>query len=167
MNRNKLYVFLSILIMLIGIIVAISCEIDTSGIYDDNVGTVTAGIGTHICVVMLFVLTSAFMLYLFFKNITDNAMTTKYYSFIGGYLISGLFFSVASGYQARANNLFNFYSSMNSAPNWYASEFTNSAWFDTLPDVANKFSTNATTFYILMIVAVIITVVLAKRVLSD
>ncbi len=167
MKQNKLYVFLSILIMLIGIIVAFTCEIDTSIIYDDSIGTVPVNIGMHVFVVMLFVLASSWTLYLFFKNKTNNSLYTKHYSLLGGYLISGLLFSVASGCQARAHHLFSFYSSMGSAPSWYASEFKNAPWFDTLPDAANRFSTIATTLYILMFIAVVITAILAKRASSD
>lgn len=164
---KKILAFLATLIMLIGIIVALTCELNTSDIFDPIANSVPTNIGTHVLVIMLFVIVSAFMLMLFCKSASpNNKMNGRHFAFLGAYAVSGLLFSLASAYQARGNNLLQFYADINFAPGWYGEEFTNSSWFPSLPQIADNFASSATLYYIMMLIAIVITVVMALRAFS-
>lgn len=169
MKKEKLKLILvgcALLIMFIGIIVALNAELNTSTIYDGT--SVPTSITTHILVIMIFVVVSDILLLIANKmTAIDGILLKPHLVFHGVYAVTGLFFSIASAYQARANNLSEFYSSMNSAPDWYSDGITSESWFDTLPAYASSFSTLSTVFYVFTVIGVIATVVLLVRILSS
>ncbi|MBR2622165.1 MAG: hypothetical protein IKK00_02225 [Oscillospiraceae bacterium] len=164
MKKQGIFAVVAATIMLVGIILAYVCELNTTTIYDPSEGAVTAGIGTHVLVIMLFVIVSAVFLLLTCKYAADNnALAGKHYIFAGAYTLSGLFFSLATGFGVRSNILRDYYLRTNSAPGWYSGDVMDSRWFDDLPQTANRFSNNAKLWYVIMAVAIIITIVLGVR----
>lgn len=149
------------LILLVGIIVALSVEMVSSIVYDEYSGTTPTGIGLHIFIVMVFVTLANSILILSTKK--SETLCKNMLFFHGAFELTGLFFGIASAYQARAKLLYDYFGSMNGAPNWYGSDVTGSEWFRSIPMVADNFSSSGTNFYILTIIGVIVTVFLAMR----
>lgn len=165
MKKAKLFTILAVITILVGVIVAFNAELNTTTIYDPSVGAVTPSIGTHVIVIMLFVIVSDLLLLVSRKSTSQgNNLGTIQLIFHGMYAVAGLFFSLATAYQARANNLTDFYSSMKEAPYWYFDATVDGgSWFDSLPQIANEFSSSSTTYYILTFIAMIATIVLGIR----
>lgn len=148
--KYRAFLFIGFLIMLIGIIVGCLCQINMSEIYDSKRGAVEAKIGTHVAVIMIFVVVSAIFFFLACKRAAGNKyLQPVHYAFVGAYLVSGISFAFASAYHARASILQDYYEHINSSPGWYSGDISDASWFRDLPDIAQKFLSTATVYYFL------------------
>ena len=161
--EKSILVIIAVAVLLVGIFVAYTADLNTSTIYDENVGTVTTSIGMHICCIMGFVLASSVLLLSFCQaTVKPQKINTWQYLCVAMHTISGLFFSVASGYHARSNHLSEYYATCRDL-GWFMGDITSASWFASLPEIAEKFSSCATIWYILMFVTLCFTIVLMLR----
>lgn len=149
---KKVLVVFAVIVMLAGIIFAFSADMVSGLIYDVENDKMPTGLGSHVVVELLFVTVSNLILLGVSKGIT---LGRKRGLFHAVYELTGLFFALASAFQARANKLLSFYTEMNHAPSFWGGEWTDKHWFELLPTYANKFSNRATLFYILTILGLI------------
>ncbi|MBQ8288351.1 MAG: zinc-ribbon domain-containing protein [Clostridia bacterium] len=166
-KKSNFAIFLMItalFILFIGIVVAFSArELVTTHIYDMDTASVPIGISGHVFVIMLFVLASDLLLLIANIKSSWSRLNTDNWLFHSTYALAGLFFSIATAFQARVNLLSRYYYDMKSAPAFFGGDVIGESWFRQLPDSADRFSSYAAIFYFLMFVALIITVVFMIR----
>lgn len=162
--KKKVISVIALLIMLVGVIVAMTAEIGTTTIYDPKDGTTNADVGLHVFTIMLFVVASDLLLFVANRSTSQSGkISTNSMLFHGTYAVSGLFFALASGYQARAKCISHFYASMTEAPSWYSDAVIRESHLEKLPQFASSFSSAATTWYVLTFIGIVATIVFAVK----
>ena len=158
LSKEKKLKIMGILVMLVGVVLAF-CSKDIlidSTIFDGNTGIVPLGISFHVVVIFVITLVSAFLLYRANIASSTHVLSQKQsVIFHGLYLIAGLFFSIATGYSGRSQLLLDYLKYVHTLPYWYSQDIINARGFDTIPNIAQNFSSTANVFYMLTIISII------------
>lgn len=167
MEKKKLFILIAAIILLVGIVLGFSAVLISSTIYDGNTHEIPTGIALHIFVIMLFIAVATVCLYLYMKTNNEGAGISKVqYAFLGSVFLSGLFFSLASGYHGRSAVLTDYYDYIKSGPVGFYKDVLDSDWFPTLPGIATGFSGTGTAWYIITCIAIIATVIIGAKVFT-
>ena len=160
LSKERVLRIIGIIILLIGIIIAFcskEIQLVDSMILDGNTGKVPVGITLHITVIQLIILASAILLFYANKTSTNNTLTPRQnLIFHIIYVMTGLFFSIATGCSERSSHLLEYYESIYTRPSWYIQDIISMPGFNNIPDVAQDLSNTATVFYILTIIGIVV-----------
>lgn len=157
-NTTAVTVLTSIaaIIMLIGAFFALNWDGMTEGDFHPN-SPVSANIGWHVIVIMLFVLASDLLLVIANIKKSLGRLYSSDLIFHSFYAVTGLFFSVATGLSARVSTIHSLHEMYTGLSSGFWDDDIN--WAQTLPDYAEKFSNLSTFFYIITLASLVATVV--------
>lgn len=157
-KATKIFYAIGIVVLIIGIILAFcSEEIQLLESVIIDAGETPVGIGGHVFVIFALLASSGVLF--FFANeknpYLSNSIKQKMKLSYLIYAITGMLFSIATGYSERSSQLWEYYERVNSEPKWYSYSIITAPGFDKLPSIANKFENISIVFYVLTLAGII------------